>query len=114
MKATLGYYGYSYAYGASVSGRVDVEWRGFSLRGLASGHVWNSWGGRDRLQADVTNDVNALDTRTRFLVKAAWRPSALPLGAFVSAESLGRWGRIGDVRASNRETRLSAGLSYLF
>jgi Domain of unknown function (DUF3943) len=114
LKSTLGYYGYTYAYGTSVSGRVDVEWGGFSLRGLASGHIWNSWSGRDRLQADVTNDINALDTRTRLLVKAGWRPAHIPLKAFVSFESIGRWGRIGDVRASSRESRTSAGLSYLF
>jgi hypothetical protein len=114
LKSTLGYYGYTYAYGTSVSGRIDVEWRGFSLRGLGSGHVWNSWGGRDRLQANVTNDINALDTRTRFLVKAGWRPAHIPLKAFVSFERIGRWGRIGDIRASSRESRTSAGLSYLF
>jgi hypothetical protein len=114
MKATLDYYGYTYAYGASVSGRVDAEWGSFSLRALASGHVWNSWGGRDRVQADVTNDLNALDTRTRFLVKASWRMPSLPLKAYVSLESIGRWGRLGEVRASGRETRTSAGLSVLF
>jgi hypothetical protein len=114
MKATLDYYGYTYAYGASVSGRVDAEWGRFSLRALASGHIWRSWGGRDRVQADVTNDLNALDTRTRFLVRAGWRVPALPVRASVSFESIGRRGRLGDVSASGRETRASAGLSYLF
>jgi hypothetical protein len=114
MKATLDYYGYTYAYGASASGRVDAEWGSFSLRALASGHVWNSWGGRDRVQADVTNDLNALDTRTRFLVRAGWRVPSLPVRAYLSLESIGRWGRLGDARASGRETRTSAGLSYLF
>lgn len=114
MKTTLNYYGYSYAYGASVSGRVDVDWGPFWVRGLASGHVWNSWTGRDRFQADLTNDIGALDTRTRFLVKAGWRLPSVPLKAYVSYESIGRWGRIGDVRADSRESRTSAGLSYLF
>lgn len=114
MKAVLNYYGYSYAYGASASGRVDVNWGPFWFRGLASAHIWNSWAGRDRVQTVVTNDINALDTRTRFLVKAGWRLPSLPLRAYVSFESLGRWGRIGDVRASSRESRTSAGLSYLF
>jgi hypothetical protein len=114
MKAVLNYYGYSYAYGASASGRVDVDWGPFWFRGLASAHVWNSWAGRDRVQTVVTNDINALDTRTRFLVKAGWQLPSLPFRAYVSFESLGRWGRIGDVRASSRESRTSAGLSYLF
>jgi hypothetical protein len=114
MKAVLNYYGYSYAYGASASGRVDVDWGPFWFRGLASAHVWNSWGGRDRVQTVVTNDINALDTRTRFLVKAGWRLPSMPLRATVSFESIGRWGRIGDVRANSRESRTSAGLSYLF
>ncbi|MCX6573544.1 MAG: DUF3943 domain-containing protein [Candidatus Aminicenantes bacterium] len=114
MKSTLNYYGYSYAYGASVSGRVDADWGPFWFRGLASGHVWNSWTGRDRFQSDLTNDIGALDTRTRFLVKFGWRLPSVPLKAYFSYESIGRWGRIGDVRADSRETRTSAGLSYLF
>jgi hypothetical protein len=36
------------------------------------------------------------------------------LKAYVSYESIGRWGRLGDVRADSRESRTSAGLSYFF
>lgn len=114
MKTTLNYYGYSYAYGASASGRVDLEWGSFRLRGLVSGHVWESWRGLDRFESELTNNVNAVDTRTRFLVKAGWRIPSLPVRAFAALESVRRWGRIGDVRAATWETRTFAGLSYLF
>jgi len=38
----------------------------------------------------------------------------MPVRAYGSFESIGRWGRLGDVRAQSRESRFSAGLSYLF
>jgi hypothetical protein len=114
MKTTLNYYGYSYAYGASASGRVDLDWGRFSLRGLVSAHVWDSWRGLDRFESDLTNNVNAVDTRTRFLFRAGWRVPSLPVRAFAALESIRRWGRIGDVRAASWETRTFAGLSYLF
>jgi hypothetical protein len=114
MKTTLSYFGYHYAYGASASARIDLDWGNLWLRGLASAHVWDSWEGLDRFEAELLNDVNATDTRTRYLLKAGWRPSSMPLGAFIAVEGLHRWGKIGDVRAASEETRVYAGLSYLF
>jgi len=114
MKTTLNYYGYSYAYGGSVSGRIDADFGPFWVRGLVSANTWNSWKGLDRFEAELTNDINALDTRTRVLIKAGWRLPSMPVRAYGSFESIGRWGRLGDVRAQSRESRFSAGLSYLF
>ena len=114
MKTTLNYYGYHYALGASASGRVDLDWGNLWLRGLVSCHVWDSVEGLDRFEADLTNNVNVVDTRTRFLVKAGWRLASVPLRVFVALEGIHRWGKIGDVRAGGRETRTFAGLSCLF
>jgi hypothetical protein len=114
MKTTLSYYGYDYAYGASASGRVDVDWGNLWVRGLVSAHVWDSWQGLDRFQNEITNNVGALDTRTRFLVQAGWRLPSVPVRACIGIEGIHRWGRIGDVRAASQETRTFAGLSYLF
>jgi len=114
MKTTLNYYGYYYAYGASVSGRLDLDWGNLWIRGLVSGHVWDSWEGLDRFEADLTNNVSAFDSRTRFLLKAGWRLPSVPVRAFVALEGIHRRGRIGDVRDGSRETRTFAGLSYLF
>jgi hypothetical protein len=114
MKSTLGYYAYTYSYGTSASGRVDLDWGNLWVRALVSGHIWDSIDSRDRIPEDVTNNVGATDTRTRFLFKAGWRLPWAPVRAFASVESIRRWGRIGDVEASSRETRTSAGLSYLF
>ena len=114
MKATLNYYGYSYVYGGSASGRIDVDWGNLWVRGLFSAHLWRSWAGLDRYENEITNNVNPVDSRTRFLFQAGWRLPSAPVRAFVAIEGIHRWGRIGDVRASSQETRTFAGLSYLF
>lgn len=114
MKTTLGYYGYDYAFGASASGRVDLDWGSFWLRGLFSAHAWDSADGRDRFQSDITNNVDAVDTRTRFLLKAGWRLPSMPMRVFIALEGIHRWGKIGDVQADSQEMRTFAGLSYLF
>lgn len=114
LKTTLSYYGYHYALGGSVSGRVDLDWRGFSLRGLVSCHVWDSVEGLDRFQSDLVDDGNVVDTRVRTLLKAGWRVPMAPLRVYFALEGIHRWGRMRDIEASGRETRLFAGLSYLF
>ncbi len=114
MKTTLGYFGYHYALGASASGRVDLEWGHFWVRGQASAHTYGSWENRDRFQSELTNDAHAADSRTRLLLKAGWRLPSVPLRVFGAVEAIHRQGRIGDVRASGNETRTFAGLSYFF
>jgi hypothetical protein len=114
LKTTLTYYGYYYGFGTTVSGRLDFAWRGFELRGMLSWHIWDSVEGLDRFQNELVNDGNVVDTRSRFLFKAGWRLSALPLRLFAAFEGISRWGKIGDVKASGRETRTFAGLSFLF
>jgi hypothetical protein len=114
MKTTLGYYGYYYAYGVTTSGRLDVDWGRLWVRVLASGHAWGSWNVRDQFQAELTNNSAASDTRSRFLFKGGWRFPRAPVRAFASVESIRRWGRMGNIEAGSRETRASAGLSYLF
>jgi hypothetical protein len=114
LKTTLTYYGYHYAFGASFSGRLDLEWRGFELRGLLSGHIWDSVEGLDRYQDDLIDDGNVVDTRTRFLLKAGWKVPSVPLRLFAMVEGVHRWGKIAEVEAGGRETRTYAGLSFLF
>jgi len=114
LKTTLAYYGYHYAYGASSSVRMDLDWGHLWLRGLVSGHVWDSWEGLDRFQDEIRDDIDAADTRTRFLLQAGWRLGTAPLRVFAGIEGIHRWGRVGEVRASGGETRTFAGLSYLF
>jgi len=114
LKTTLAYYGYHYAFGASFSGRLDFEWRGLELRGLLSWHIWDSIEGIDRYQNELIDDGNVVDTRSRFLLKAGWRVASLPLRLFATVEGIHRWGKIAEVKASGRETRTYAGLSFLF
>jgi len=114
LMTTVSYYAYHYAYGASASGRVDVDWGDLWVRGLVSAHAWDSWEGLDRFEDEITNDANIVDTRTRFLLQAGWRFGSAPLRAFAGIEGIRRWGKVGDVRASSRDTRTFAGLSFLF
>jgi hypothetical protein len=114
LKTTLSYFGYHYALGASASGRADLDWGSFWLRGLASAHLWDSWEGLDRFQSDLTNDIKARDTRLRFLLNAGWRFRSVPVRLCAAVENIHRWGRVGDVSKGSRETRTFAGLSYLF
>jgi len=114
MKTTMSYFGYHYALGGSASVRVDLDWRNLWLRGLIGAGVWTSWEGLDRFEAELTNDVNASDARTRFLIKAGWRLPSIPVRAYIAVEGIHRGGRIGDFRAAGQETRTFAGLSYLF
>ncbi len=106
MKTTLNYYGYYYAYGASVSGRVDLDWGNLWVRGLVSGHVWDSWEGLDRFEADLTNNVSAFDSRDplppqgrlaaavrpRQGLSSPWKGSIAGAGSGTSGTAAGRPG----------------------
>jgi hypothetical protein len=93
LKTTMSYFGYHYALGGSASARIDLDWGNLWLRGLFSAGVWDSWEGLDRFEAELTNDVNSRDTRTRFLIKAGWRLPSIPVRAYVAVEGIHRWGR---------------------
>jgi len=114
LKTTLSYYGYHYALGGSVSGRVDLDWRNLWLRALVSAHGWDSVEGLDRFQADLADDGNVVDTRVRYLLKAGWRVPKLPLRVYFALEGIHRWGKMRDIETGGQETRLFAGLAYLF
>ena len=114
LKTTLAYYGYHYAWGTSFSARFDLEWRNLHVRGLASGHIWDSIEGLDRFQADILDDSGAVDTRTRYLLKASWRWPGAPLRVFAAHEGIRRWGRIDDIEAGSFDTKTSFGLSFVF
>ncbi len=112
-KTTLAYLGYCYGLGASACGRVDLEWGSLQVRGLGSVHAWDSWEGLGRFQSELTEDVDAVDTRARVLLQVGAVPPRLPLRAFVSMEGVHRWGRVEEARTISQEVRTSAGGSVL-
>ncbi|HSA96272.1 MAG TPA: DUF3943 domain-containing protein, partial [Acidobacteriota bacterium] len=84
QKTTMSYFGYAYSLGGSASVRVDLDWGNLWLRGLASVGAWDSLEGRDRFEAELTNDLNVVDTKFRCLAKAGWRLPGTPVRAVFS------------------------------
>jgi hypothetical protein len=114
MKTTVLYYGYYYAFGGTLSGRTNVEWRGLRARALASFGAWSSVDIWDRFQAEVTNNAHLDDNRFRWLLGAGWKLPRVPLELFVNFEGIRRWGRLLEVRVHGLEKRTFAGLEFSF
>ena len=114
LKTTVFYYGYYYGLGGSVSAVVRLDWRGLRLRALASGGAWSSIDYLDRFADAVTNNARLEDGRRRLLLGAAWRVPGTRLGAFAEVEEVWRRGRLAEVAARGRETKLYAGLDFTF
>jgi hypothetical protein len=114
MKTTVLYYGYYYGLGGTVSARTELVWRNVRLAGLASYGRWDSLDGRDRFQADISDDCDLDDSRTRLQASASWRIPASPLELFLTHEAVRRWGRIKEVSVRGAEYRTFVGLRYVF
>lgn len=114
VKTTLLYYGYYYGFGVTVSARSELVWRGLRLSGSASYGRWDSFDGRDRFQADISDDCDLDDSRTKLQAAAAWRIPSSPVELFLTHEVLRRWGRIKEVEVKGAEYRTFVGLRYVF
>jgi hypothetical protein len=114
LKTIVLYYGYYYAFGGTLSGTSDLEWRGLRARAQASFGAWASADFLDRFQAQVTNNAHLDDNRFRYLLDVGWKPSRVPLKVFARFEGIRRWGRLLEVRVHVWEKRLFAGLEYSF
>jgi hypothetical protein len=114
LKTTVFYYGYYYGLGGSISAAVRLDWRGVRLRALASSGAWSSFNYLDRFAAAVTNNARLEDGRRRLLLGAAWRVPGTRLEAFAEVEEVRRRGRLAEVAARGRETKLYAGLAFTF
>jgi hypothetical protein len=114
MKTTVLYYGYYYAFGGTLSGKTDLEWRGLRAQALASFGAWSSVDIWDRFQDEITNNAHLDDNRFRWLLGAGWKLPRVPLELFVHFEGIRRWGRLLDVRVHGLEKRTFAGLEFSF
>lgn len=114
MKTTVLYYGYYYGLGGTVSARTELVWRNVRLAGLAAYGRWDSLEGRDRFQADISDDCDLDDSRTRLQASASWRIPSSPLELFLTHEAVRRWGRIKEVSVRGAEYRTFVGLRYVF
>jgi hypothetical protein len=114
VKTTLRNWGYYYALGYSLGGRLDV--RHGILRAEAGMHYqrFSSIQGLDRFQKDLIDDSPLSDSR---LVYNAGLSAAIPrtqLFLSLNVEAINRWGIFHEISASNREVRFfyKAGVSF--
>jgi hypothetical protein len=114
MKTTLLHYGYYYAMGASLKGRGEFTWRSLRFRSLVWQQAWDSVEGLDRFEADLTDNSDVNDSRTRILFGIEWKPARLPLGLFITGENIRRRGKIGETEVRSLEKRFYAGLNFFF
>ncbi len=114
VKTTLLHYGYYYALGATLRGRLDLRWKAFRVRSEGTVQAWDSIEGLDRFQSDITFDCHANDSRTRWLVDGEWRPTRLPLALFAAYEEIRRRGSIEEFKVRDAERRAFVGLRFLY
>lgn len=111
---TVFWYGYFYGFGGSGAASVGLDYKGFELRGRAEFGAWHSADFLDRWQGSITNPTPLVDTRTLLRGGLGWTIPRTPLKIFADLEHVRRWGKLEEVRATRIETKVYAGLAFLF
>jgi len=114
LKTVVFYYGYYYGFGGTLSASARLDWKGFTVHGLARFSAWSSADVLDRFQDEVTNNAHLTDGRARYLVGTAWKVPGTPFELFVEIEGVRRRGRLAEVRAEGLEKKAYAGLAFSF
>lgn len=113
-KTTVLHYGYYYALGASLMSGLSAELGGFRLEGSARFHYFDSIEGRDRFQAELTDDTPIGDSRLSFRASLSYGFSGSPLELRFSCEGIDRRGRMGSTRHRETESRYALGVGFRF
>jgi len=114
LKTIVFYYGYYYGFGGTLSASARLDWKGFTVHGLAGFSAWGSADVLDRFQDEITNNARLADSRTRYLFGAVWKVPGAPFELFVEIESVLRRGRLAEVSANGLEKKAYAGLAFSF
>lgn len=114
IKTTLFYYGYYYGIGTTLSSALRYNYRHLAFDARLCYQEYGSFDGRDRYQAEVTDNFHVRDRRVTYLLGASVRipgTSVLVAGEF---EGIDRMGIIKDVDVRNLEERFSLAMSMKF
>ncbi len=114
IKTTLLYYGYYYGIGTTFSSGLRYNYRHLAFDAHLRYQAYGSFDGRDRYQAEVTDNFHVRDRRLTYLLGASVRipgTSVLVAGEF---EGIDRRGIIKDVDVRNLEERFSLAMSLKF
>jgi len=114
MKTTVMFYGYYYGLGGTLSGKAEARLGNLDVSGEALYQRWDSIEGRDRFQADLTDDCDLDDSRTMLTAAASWRIPDSFVDLFFRYEYIKRWGKIHDFTMTGSERRTFIGLRFVF
>jgi hypothetical protein len=114
VKTTLLYFGYYYAWGASLYSNLSLEYRNLALEGWLWMHLWDSIEGRDRFQPEIRDDFDINDQRVHFSVILSYSFPMVPVGLRLRYEMLKRSGEILGTRRSNTIANLAGGIVIRF
>jgi hypothetical protein len=116
VKSTLLNWGYYYGWGMTLATDAALDWRSWRLRGSLSYQFYGSIQGQDRYQflGVVTDDFKIRDDRLAWFLRLGYRLPRTPVELGLTAESVGRSGRLLDLRTDYHETRFFYRLSFVF
>ena len=114
VKTTLHNWGYYYAFGATLAGKLEVQ-AGPVLGAARFEHRrFGSVQGLDRYQADMTDDSRLHDSRLALGLDLTVLVPRTPAFAVFGVEGIERRGRFHDVDERSRETRVTWQLGVRF
>lgn len=114
VKTTLHNWGYYYAMGYTVNGRLDLSYGLCRVQSGIEYQHFSSIQGLDRYQGLVTDDTGLVDSRLITNAALQLRLPRSPLFFSLNVEAIKRWGRFHEVNVSNHEARFFYQLGVSF
>jgi hypothetical protein len=114
VKTTLHNWGYYYAFGYNLIGRLDLRCGMVRASAGINFQRFSSIQGLDRFQDDLTDDSRLADSRLIYSTGLTAQLPRTPLFLSLNVETINRWGRFHEVSVSNREVRFFYQLGISF
>jgi hypothetical protein len=114
VKTTLHNWGYYYAIGYNLIGRLDLRYGLVQVTARIDFQRFSSIQGLDRFQKDITDDSRLGDSRLVYSTGLSVAIPRTPLFLSLNVETINRWGRFHEVSVSNREVRFYYRLGVSF
>jgi hypothetical protein len=114
VKTTLHNWGYYYALGYSLGGRIDIRYGGWRAEAGARYQRFASIQGLDRFQDDIIDDSRLSDSRFVYNAGLSAAIPRTPLFIALNLEGIDRWGRFHEICRENHELRFFYRLGIQF